>query len=115
MTERIKENRDFRKLYAKGKVYVSGSFVMYALQNRKESTRVGVTCSKKVGNAVRRNRSKRVLREAFRSLQSDIPTGYDFILVARSATADKKSTFVAEKMRKSLVTAGIISVTDDVK
>lgn len=112
MTERIKANRDFRRLYAKGKVFVSHSFVMYVLKNRKESTRVGVTCSKKIGNAVRRNRSKRVLREAFRSIVNEIPAGYDFIIVARSATADKKSCLIAEKMRKTLVTAGIISVTE---
>lgn len=108
MTERIKSNRDFRKLYSKGKVFVSHTFVMYVLKNRKESPRVGVTCSKKIGNAVRRNRSKRVLKEAFRNLQSEITTGYDFILVARSDTADQKSTFVAEKMRKTLITAGLI-------
>ena len=112
MTERIKANRDFRRLFAKGKVFVSHEFVMYVLKNRKESTRVGVTCSKKIGNAVRRNRSKRVLREAFRSIVNEIPAGYDFIIVARSVTADKKSCLIAEKMRKTLVTAGIISVTE---
>ena len=52
----ICRNNDFRRIYARGKSYVSPLVVVYALKNRTKNVRVGITTSKKVGNAVQRNR-----------------------------------------------------------
>lgn len=53
----IKENRDFRRIYTRGKSYVSPVVVTYVLKNRSQNVRVGITTGKKTGNAVKRNRS----------------------------------------------------------
>ena len=109
MTERIKEHRDFRRLYAKGKSLVSRDVVIYVGKGRKNRTRMGVAVGKKIGCAVRRNRAKRVLRAAFAVLEPAVAPGYDFILVARSATPDRKSTQVAESIEAMLREEGLLS------
>ena len=64
----LKENRDFRRLYTRGKSFVSPSLVTYVMKNRRSGgIRVGITTSKKIGNAVTRSRARRVIREAFRA------------------------------------------------
>ena len=83
----ICRNNDFRRIYARGKSYVSPLVVVYALKNRTKNVRVGITTSKKVGNAVQRNRSRRVIREAFRALAPRVRPGFDLVLVARAAVA----------------------------
>ena len=55
-------NNDFRRLYARGKSYVTPVVVIYVMKNRTKNLRVGITTSKKIGNAVLRNRSRRVIR-----------------------------------------------------
>ncbi len=71
------------------------------LKNPKGDTRLGITTSKKIGNAVVRNRARRVLREAANvSLPQDL--GYDVVLVARSKTAGVKSTELAEVIAQHL-------------
>ena len=79
----ICENRDFRRLYARGKSYVTPVVVLYVRRTRGTQIRLGITTSKKIGNAVQRNRSRRVIREAFRSLQNEVKPGTELILVAR--------------------------------
>ena len=88
----ICRNNDFRRIYARGKSYVSPLVVVYALKNRTKNVRVGITTSKKVGNAVQRNRSRRVIREAFRALAPRVRPGFDLVLVARGKTPYVKST-----------------------
>lgn len=83
----IKENYEFRRLYAKGKSAVTPSLVLYCRRNGRGSNRVGVTASKKLGCAVVRNRARRRLRELFRLSQKELVQGYDVILVARGRTA----------------------------
>ena len=54
----LNENKDFRRIYAKGKSYVSSSVITYVSKNRCKQIRVGITTSKKIGNAVQRNRAR---------------------------------------------------------
>ena len=104
----ICRNNDFRRLYAKGKSFVSPLVVVYVKKNRNQGLRVGITTSKKIGNAVLRNRSRRVIREAFRELSPRVKSGYDLVFVARGRTPHVKSTDVRRHMEKELTAAGVL-------
>ena len=104
----ICRNNDFRRIYARGKSYVSPLVVVYALKNRTKNVRVGITTSKKVGNAVQRNRSRRVIREAFRALAPRVRPGFDLVLVARGKTPYVKSTDVRRQLERQLQATGLL-------
>ena len=104
----ICRNNDFRRIYARGKSYVSPLVVVYALKNRTKNVRVGITTSKMVGNAVQRNRSRRVIREAFRALAPRVRPGFDLVLVARGKTPYVKSTDVRRQLERQLQAAGLL-------
>ena len=105
--EKIKLNKDFRRLYGRGKSYVDKSFVAYVLPNGHSKVRFGVTVSKKLGNAVKRNRAKRLLTAAMRSQSGVLSRGCDVVLVARSRIFSKKSTEIAEKLGFFLTELGL--------
>lgn len=107
----LKRNTDFRRLYRKGSSYANPALVTYFLKNRAGICRIGITSSKKIGNAVERNKSRRLIRAAFREVYSEYGEslqGYDFVFVARVRTRQKKSTEIAEVMRSHLQSAGLI-------
>ena len=83
-TTTIKQNYEFRRMYARGKSGVSSCLVVYYRKNRLGHNRLGITVSTKLGHAVVRNRVRRRLREIFRLNQSGLAQGYDMILVART-------------------------------
>lgn len=101
-------NNDFRRVYAKGKSFVGSLAVTYVRKNRLGITQVGITTSKKIGNAVLRNRSRRVIREAFRQLSPQVKPGYDLVFVARGRTPHSKSTQVQGQLAKQLSAAGVL-------
>lgn len=89
----LKKKRDFREVYTQGLKTVGHhvvAFVLLAEESPPPETEVlvGVVASKKVGNAVRRARAKRVLRAAFADLRRQLPAGTRVVLVARHAAAD---------------------------
>lgn len=100
----LNENRDFRRIYRIGKSSVHSMCVVYAAKNRFGVNRIGVTASKKVGNAVKRNRARRVLKAAFREIEPNIAAGWDFVIVARSRTAVCKSTDLIPVLKKQIET-----------
>lgn len=104
----INQNRDFQRAYSKGKSFVGPVLVTYVLKNRKSALRMGITTSKKTGNAVRRNRSRRVIREAFRTLSGEIRPGFDLIFVSRAKTPAMKSTDLRRVMERQLKSAGVL-------
>ncbi len=101
-TEKIKENKLFRYLYAKGKCVAFPLFIMYYKKNRVNYNRMGITVSKKIGGAVARNRAKRVLREAYRLLEPDLREGYDFIFVARTKTTQVSMLEVKKQLSSAM-------------
>lgn len=109
-TYRIKKNKEFVRTYKKGKVFFSPSIVMYAVNNEKAETRFGFSVSKKVGNAVFRNRVKRKLREICRLNMHKIKGGYDIIIVARAIAASKKYSEILNETEKLLNKAKVIII-----
>lgn len=83
-TVSLKSSRTFRWLYRRGKSVVTPYFVVYAQKNKTGRSRLGVSASVKVGNAVKRNRIRRRLRELYRIHETELKPGYDIILVART-------------------------------
>ena len=80
----LKQNSDFRRLYARGKSAVNAYLVVYCRRNRADVNRLGYTVSTKLGHAVVRNRVRRRLREIVRLNAPRLKTGYDVVIVARS-------------------------------
>ena len=104
----VNQNREFLRAYKRGKGYVDSLVVMYVIKNRYGFTRFGITSSKKVGNAVKRNRARRVLRQSVRNIGFDMNGGYDIILVARAKTAYVKQQQVEAQLRNLAKQAGLI-------
>lgn len=104
----LKSNIDFRRAYKHGKSYTNPALVVYVTKNRAGLCRIGITASKKIGNAVQRNRARRVIREAFRQIDMSSAGSYDIVFVARSKTVYKKSTDIYDIMLPMLKNAGVI-------
>ncbi len=104
----LNENKDFRRLYGRGKSKVHPALVTYVSKNRAGFCRVGITTSKKIGNAVARNRARRVIRESYRLLLPQIQGNYDLVFVARTKTTFAKSTQIYNIMAAQLKELGLI-------
>ncbi len=104
----LKNNRDFSRMYKKGKSFVSPVLVTYVMKNKSDTVRFGITTGKKVGNAVKRSRSRRVIRAAYYMLYPEIKQGCDFVFVARGKTPFVKSQDVFSAMKKHLKSAGAL-------
>ena len=79
----LKQNREFRSVYARGKNTAGVYLALYARKNRLGVTRLGVTVSSKLGNAVTRNRVRRRVKEAYRLREELFLKGFDLVVVAR--------------------------------
>lgn len=90
-TEILNDNRIFLTLYKKGRYIASKYSVIYIRPNGRPYNRLGITAGKKIGNAVCRNRAKRLIRLAYRQAEIDLPVGIDIVIVARSLICTVKS------------------------
>lgn len=107
-TQMLKENRDFRRLYSRGKNRAGGVLVTYCMKSRRGYNRIGITTSKKIGNAVERNRARRVIKEAYRLLEEEVRPSWDICFVARSRTCRVPMGLVQKLMRDQLGAIGAI-------
>ncbi len=112
----VRENHLYQKAYSKGRRFVTPAVAVYVLPDyyrerlrrahpqKKTVNRIGLTVSKKLGGAVVRSRTRRILREAYRQLdkQYGIRTGHLVILAARDAATKMKSTELASHLERAL-------------
>lgn len=115
----IKRRRDFQAVYERGQRAFGEHLVVFGLRNDPRNdplspapppdgirgARVGIVASRKVGNAVRRNRAKRVLRAALQSLRPYLPPESWLVLVARSSLAqpDVRTQQIERELAELLV------------
>ncbi|MGI9474898.1 MAG: ribonuclease P protein component [Rubripirellula sp.] len=82
--QRIVRSEDFTRTLRTGACAADGTLVLFAIPmdetNEDTPRKIGITIPKKTGNAVARNRWKRLIREAYRTQQYDLPSGYDFVV-----------------------------------
>lgn len=101
----LKLNKEFKRAYYQGKFKAHPFLVTYMIKNRKVNPRVGITTSKKIGCAVKRNRARRIIKSAYREILSEKElnfNGYDLVFVARKDTVLKTSKDIKRIMKKQI-------------
>ena len=106
---RLTRSEDFKRVRRDGKSYAHPLVVLIVQNNDQPRVRVGVAAGKSVGTAVTRNRAKRLLREAMRSLIPTIASGTDLILIARPALASAALTDAKRALENLLQRARILT------
>ncbi len=111
---RLRRPEDFRHVWSTGRSWAHTLFILWALPNDGNRIRVGITASRKIGNAVTRNRARRLLREAARHLYGHMVSGWDLVLVARTSLVEAQEPQVESALRHVLGLAGLwVSQPDD--
>lgn len=108
----LNKNREFTRAYSRGKSFVHPLLVTYVVKTRTKKLRVGITSSKKIGNAVVRNRARRVIRAAMAAQLPPDAGSWDIVFVARGRTAASKSWQLEKVMRRQLIAAGVLAPQD---
>ena len=80
---RVKREKDFKEIFQYGTSFANRKFVVYQLENQQNHFRVGLSVSKKLGNAVTRNQIKRRIRHILLSVREHLADNVDFVVIAR--------------------------------
>lgn len=106
---RLTRSEDFKRVRRDGKSYAHPLVVLIVQSSDQPRVRVGVAAGKSVGTAVHRNRTKRLLREAMRTLLPGIASGSDLVLIARPALVSASLTEVREVLMNLLKRAKLFT------
>ncbi len=82
--EHLRRPADFRRVYDRRRSASDGWLIVYGCENGLKFLRLGLSVSRKIGPAVKRNRLRRLYREAFRLTRREMPVGLDLILIPRT-------------------------------
>ena len=96
---RVKREKDFKAIFKDGTSFANRKFVVYQLENQQNHFRVGLSVSKKLGNAVTRNRIKRRIRHILQSVKGSLVEHVDFVVIARKGV----ETLEYAEMEKNLL------------
>ena len=108
----LRKDKDFSAIYRRGKSVGDRYLVLFYRPNNLTYNRTGFLASKKVGNSVKRNRARRLMKESYRHLLKngvipDGPTHYDFIMIARNTISGKKCAEVEKSLYSAFRRTGI--------
>ena len=100
--ERLLKRKEFQKVFDEGKVFSNDQTTVYALLNDDPVSRLGLVVGRKFGNSPKRNRFKRIFREAYRLNKGILSRGVDIIIIPRSGLTDLSLGAIEDKFKKVL-------------
>ena len=106
---RLRRPADFIRVRRSGKSYAHPLLVLYVLKTKEMEIHVGVSAGLAVGNAVKRNRAKRIMRAAMNELLPGTQTGYDLLLIARTPLSGANVHQTREALTELLKRASLLS------
>jgi ribonuclease P protein component len=109
---RLTNSTDFMRVRRFGKSYAHPLVLLVVLQVSDEKTQIGIVAGKSVGNAVQRNRAKRMLREAVGTLLYNVKPGWKIILVSRKPILKAELTKIQDTLSKLFRRASLLSNND---
>lgn len=104
----LRRKKDFSVLYSKGKSIGDRYIVLFYKKNGLEYNRIAFLASKKVGNSVIRNRARRLMKQSYRQLESDVGTGWDLIIIARNTINGCKCQEVFKSLKSAFKRANLL-------
>ncbi|RYL94180.1 ribonuclease P protein component [Sporolactobacillus sp. Y61] len=112
--QRLKKNEDFQVVFKKGKSFANRQFVVYVLRHPGQPcSRLGLSVSKKMGNAVMRNHIKRCIKEIFRDMADRLEPGNDYIIISRRPVRTMSYHEMQGSLMHVLRKAGVIAEHKD--
>jgi ribonuclease P protein component len=112
---RLTRSTDFKRVRRSGKSYADPLVVLYVMKSERLGVRVGVSAGLSVGNAVKRNRAKRLLRAAINGLLAQTAHGSDLLLIARSPLPESNMHLTRAALANLLKRAGLLIQNDDAR
>lgn len=95
--ERLHKRKEFQKVFDEGKIFNNEQIKVFALLNNSPVSRLGLVVGRKFGNAVKRNRFKRIFREAYRLNKRLLENGIDLIILPRPGLVELSLNSIEEK------------------
>ncbi len=105
---RLRKNIEFKRVYNKGKNYWNRNLILYVRKNGLEETRLGITITKKIGNAVTRNKIRRRMKEIYRLNHHRVKNGYDLIFIPKKNVVDLSYIELENSLIHILKISGIL-------
>ena len=103
MIEKLKKSRDFTTIYDKSKKVYTRYAIVFVSENKNNIQRFGFVASKKTGNAVQRNRIKRLFREFVKNNKENFKEGTDYIFVGKGILKEKLKTLKYNDIEKDML------------
>ena len=107
----LKMNYEFKNVLNSGKFFVNNQVIVYVLNNKFEYNRVGIAVSSKCCGAVGRNHIKRLIREAYRTIECDLSCSYDIVIIwnKKADVNDASYNIILRNLENSFVKMGLLN------